>query len=67
MYNIRNKEGYLTAMVSPMIMRRMVRMYVGEWSEVKGVQRYTFKERAAFGDGEISVVIFAGSYIDMEQ
>lgn len=65
-YNIRNKEGYLTAVVSPMIARRLQRTYMGRWTTRDGDSIWEFKESAVFGDGEIGLAIFPGSYIEMD-
>lgn len=66
-YNIRNKEGHLKSAVSPEIARRLVRQYMGEWTIKHGESVYEFKERICFGNADIGIWIFPGSYLVMEE
>lgn len=63
--NIRNKDGYLTSKVSQSMARRLIRSYLGEWGTRNGEQVYTFRESFCFGDGEIAIVCFPGSFVEI--
>jgi hypothetical protein len=66
MYNIRNKEGYLTAKVNRRIAVRLQREYMGVFRLRNYKQIWEFKEQVSFGDGEIFIVMFPGSFIELE-
>lgn len=65
MYNIRNRDGYLCSRVSPSMARTLTKMYMGEWKEVNGESRYVFKDTASYGNADIAIVIYPGTYLEV--
>lgn len=64
---MRNKNGVAMVMISRNMARQLITRYLGEWSEnKKGESIYTFRETAVYGNNEIGMMVFPGSYINVE-
>lgn len=66
-YLLRNKDGELRCAVGRDMCRTLIRRYLGEWEDDQnGQSLYVFKERAAYGNADITICIFPGDYINVE-
>lgn len=65
-YAIRNKEGHAIATVSRSIVRRMQDIYFGQYTTRNNKSIYEFREDGMFGNGDIGIAIYTGTFIELE-
>lgn len=65
-YAIRSSTGCLTCLVSQGMRNALVRRYLGEYRTVGDKEVYLFRENVAYGNADISVIAFSGSFIELD-
>lgn len=67
MLTLRNSQGHAQCVVSRQMARQLISRYMGEWKDnSEGQSLYIFREAATYGNNDIGILIFPGSYINVE-
>lgn len=63
---IRNSDGWLIGYVSYRTMRRLTNEHRGRYTTINKDAVYKFDEDFAFGNSDINIVFYSGTYIELE-
>ena len=66
-YVVRNAEGHAIGGVSPYLLGRLTREYYGEYTTKYGKSVFLFHEKSMYGNDDLLLCIFEGSYIELER